>query len=185
MNERELADWHDLAIAPVVLTDEMLVGALVAEAKCVIDDMARPDHVKVLIDTTREELATTLLDLDKMLQLLGTIRDEVAQSLGNMMESEAESIAGLSVTRTRSGDKTEWDRSGARTAVRLALIDRWARDGDTVDRVKVDVIERVSIDMALVYPSANPTVGGLQAVGVNPYDYRAVTTGTRWAVKVS
>lgn len=171
--------------APIELTDEMMVGALMAEAKAAIDDLAEPAHTAVLVNDGRVGLAISVRDLDKMLLLLGTIRDEVAQTLGGLMESDAESIAGLAVTRQPSGDKTEWDRKGARTAVRLAMIDRWARDGDDVDKVKVDVIERVSVDMALVYPSANPTVGGLQAVGVNPYDYRAVTKGTRWAVKVS
>lgn len=185
INEMEVAAWHDVAPVPVVLTDEMMVGALIAEAKCVIDDLSQPEHVKVLVDTTREELATSLHDLDRMLQLLGVIRDEVAQTLAGLMEADAESIAGLAVTRQPSGDKTEWDRSAARVAVRMALIDRWARAGDEVDPIKVDVIERVSVDMALVYPSANPTVNGLQALGVNPYDYRAVTKGTRWAVKVS
>lgn len=166
--------------------DNALVGALLAQAGYAIEDLAQPSNVTILVDSPREQLAQDIHRIDHLLLLLGAIRDEAAQCLANLMEAKLESIGGHAVERTRS-DKVEWDKDGAWMQVRGALIDRWALGGgdDVYAPERIQLIDRTLADIATVYTTRTPTVSGLKALQINPYELRATTPATRWQVKVS
>lgn len=179
-NDRELRDlpmWNP-ALTEEEPSDIWLVGAIMARIGWEVDDLATPDHVAVLVDQTREDLAPLIRDIDKVLLLLGTVRDEVAQSLARLMEDDEEPIAGMIVSRSRS-DKVEWDKDGCWRASRHNIYDRWAR----ADKDRVELIDRTLADIETAF-AITPRVGGLKAIGVNPHEFRAVTRGTRYSVKV-
>lgn len=181
--------WLDLAPVTAGMdepTEEALAGALFAQVGWLVDDLAVPDTVALLIDTDREGLAKTVHKLDHILQLVGTIRDEAAQALAGLMEGKLELIADLAVERNRF-DKTEWDKDGAWRALRAAILDRWARKAghDALDPERAEVVERVMTDIAGVYTNRTPTVAGLKHLNINPYELRSTTPATRWTVKVT
>lgn len=166
-------------------TAEALAGALFAQLGYIVADIGEAENMAVVVDGDRETLALDLHKLDNALQQLGVIRDEIAQALAALMESELEAIAGFAVKRTKS-DKVEWDRETAWRQVRAAIIDRWGIGGDDeFGRQVIQVIDRTLADVHTVYTTLNPTVKGLQALAVNPYDLRATTPATRWTVKVT
>ena len=176
MNERELRD-----VALDEPADSEMIGMLVAEIGYLADDLAQPAKVKVMIDEDREYQVDTLVLLDKALLLLNTIRDEVAQALAGMMEEDVAAINGHAVTRSRSGDKVEWDKDGAWRAVKFAIIDELVSSRDHEHAL---LVERT---MAKVKTAGgfSPLVNGLKALGVDAWEYRAVSRGTRFNVKVS
>ena len=195
MNDRELfgedaarlaGQLKDQIVRPEEdVPDDAIVGSLFAECGYLIDDLAEPEHVTVLLDCGREGLVETLASLDHMLLLLGTIRDEAAQLLAGLMEGDVESINGRAVTRSRSGDKTEWDRDGAFRAVRFAIIDDLGLSADgSLKQIEARLIER-ALEKMRAAGSWTPLVAGLKALNVNPNEWRAVTRGTRWNVKVA
>jgi len=159
--------------------DQALVGALLAQAGYVVEDLCQVDKVAILCDTDRDTLAQSLHFLDRILENLITARDDVAQSLANLMEDELELIGGHTVKRTRSV-KTEWDKDGAWRAARANIIDRWA----SLQTEKIELVDRVMTDIDVGF-SMTPRVTGLKAIGVNGYEYRATTPATRWSVKVT
>jgi len=163
--------------------DLALVGAIVARCGWEIDDLATPAHVATLVDQDREGLARTVRDIDKMLLLLGTIRDEAAQALAAMMVDDHEAIAGLSVSRSRS-IKTEWDRDGTWRAVRGTIVDRWARDGEAVDTGKAELIDRALADVKTAHNALTPSVTGLKALAIDANEYRSTTRSDRFSVTV-
>lgn len=193
INEREL--MAEVAAAPIVPgwvpmnsrapeiepDRQALVGAIVAQCGWNIDDLAEPANVTTLIDDTREGLATNIAKLDRMLLLLGTIRDEVAQTLANLMEDDHEAIAGLSVERSR-GLKTEWDRDGTWRAVRFAIVERWATGA--VASGTPEMVDRVLADVKTAHNALSPSVNGLKALQINPDEFRSTTRSPRWQVKV-
>lgn len=177
INEREL-----FAIPPDIEPDrQALVGAIVAQCGWNIDDLAEPANVTTLIDDTREGLATNIAKLDRMLLLLGTIRDEVARTLAGLMEDDQEAIAGMMVIRSRS-DRVEWDKDGCWRAAKCSIVDRWATGAIAAGTPQM--VERVLDDINTAF-AVTPRVGGLKAIGVNPHEYRAVTRGTHYSVKVN
>lgn len=161
--------------------DLALVGAIVARCGWEIDDLATPAHVATLVDQDREGLARTVRDIDKMLLLLGTIRDEAAQALAGMMVDDHEAIAGLSVSRSRS-IKTEWDRDGTWRAVRGAIVaSRAMRDGE-VDPHDAELVERVMHDVKTAHNALTPSVTGLKALDIEPNEYRSTTRSDRYTL---
>lgn len=193
INEREL--MAEVAAAPIVPgwvpmnsrapeiepDRQALVGAIVAQCGWNIDDLAEPANVTTLIDDTREGLATTISKLDRMLLLLGTIRDEVAQTIAGLMEKDVEAIAGLAVERSRYL-KTDWDKDGAWRATRFAIVERWA--SGAVATGTPAMVDRVLADISAAY-SMTPKVTGLRAIGVEADEYRATSRSPRWTVKVT
>lgn len=180
--------WLDLAPVTAGMdepTEEALAGALFAQVGWLVDDLAIPDTVALLIDTDREGLAKTVHKLDHILQLVGTIRDEAAQALAGLMEGKLELIADLAVERNRF-DKTEWDKDSAWRQVRAAMIDRWAIGiGGAAASERIKLVDRVMTDIAGVYTNRTPTVAGLKHLDINPYELRSTTPATRWTVKVT
>lgn len=168
-------------------TPQALAGALFAQLGYVVSDLGEAETMAVIVDGDRETLAVDLAKLDTALQQLGVIRDEIAQALAAQMENELEAIAGYAVKRTKS-DKVEWDRDAAWTSVRAAIIDQLVpRVGATEAEIgeRIEVIDRTLHGVKVVYTTLNPTVKGLLALAVNPYELRSTTPATRWTVRVT
>lgn len=165
--------------------DQGLVGALVAQCGYLIGDLATVDNTALLVDQSREDLATTIRDLDKMLQLIGTVRDDVAQALALLMEKDLEIISGMGVERSRAL-RTEWNKDGATRAVRFAIIERWVPSGTAEDlrKSRCQLVDRVLADVATAY-STTPKVNGLKALQIDPNEFRATTRAERYTVKVT
>jgi hypothetical protein len=190
MNEREnfLADWDqpnrqrwaktDEAPIDMEPTEQALVGALLAQLGWTTDDLSTPDNVAVLVDDDREGLAKTVAQLDHVILLLATVRDEAAQTLAGLMEKDLELIAGMGVERSRT-TRTEWDRDGAWRAVRFAIVERWAPLPGAPA-----LVDRVLADVATAY-STTPKVTGLKALGIDANEYRATTRSERYTIKVT
>lgn len=163
---------------------QALAGALFAQLGYVVADIGDAETMAVIVDGDLDTLALDLHKLDNALQQLGTIRDEIAQALAAQMDKDLEAIAGFAVQRTKN-DKVEWDRAAALRHVRSAILDRWARSDGEIEPALGELVDRVLTDIQAVYTTLNPTVKGLQALAVNPYELRSTTPATRWTVTVT
>jgi hypothetical protein len=133
-------------------------------------------HTADLCDGTLAEMSVVYATLTEALTAITDLRDELANAMGQLMETDLAVIDGVGGFERSRRTSVKWDTNAVRSLMRRHVMGTVA-DPDTgeVSAHDVEVVDRAFELVSSLYSLSTPKVGGLRALDADPDEYREVT----------
>jgi hypothetical protein len=144
--------------------------------RTLMDVLNLAPHTDDLCDGTLAEMSGVYATLTEALNALTELRDELANAMGELMETDLAVIDGVGGFERSRRTSIKWDTVAVRSLMRRHVIGTVA-DPDTgeVNAHDVEVVDRAFELVSSLYSLSSPKVGGLRALDADPDEYREVT----------
>jgi hypothetical protein len=163
----------------------MDLDQLLADVGDLVDQLDR--NSTVFADMDLDTLADVMQATRAIHQQLGDVVREATQTLADMMAGPQELTERYRLVRSQA-NTTQWDADDARAAIVDKLCERYAIDPLTGEmRPGIAKVLRDALRSAFAAVSSAPraslTAGGLNALGIDPDEFRSFKRGA-YSVKV-
>jgi hypothetical protein len=144
--------------------------------RTLMDVLNLTPHTDDLCDGTLAEMSGVYATLTEALNALTELRDDLANAMGELMETDLAVIDGVGGFERSRRTSIKWDTVAVRSLMRRHVIGTVA-DPDTgeVNAHDVEVVDRAFELVSSLYSLSSPKVGGLRALDADPDEYREVT----------
>jgi hypothetical protein len=144
--------------------------------RTLMDVLSLAPHTADLCDGTLAEMSSVYATLTDALTVLTDLRDELANAMGQLMETDLAVIDGVGGFERSRRTSVKWDTNAVRSLMRRHVMGTVA-DPDTgeVSAHDVEIVDRAFELVSSLYSLSTPKVGGLRALDADPDEYREVT----------